>query len=447
MKALITENQFKKLKTYLNEISVQDAYAKYYNDISQDDYSSIIEADPFSKPNFLSPYAKWLLGLYKNKNLKLEDLYKATEYITTFNTIKPRLSLDKKDINKFKSLPDMFNVIKPYMESGENIQSSTSLEKEIKQKETKKIYEDDKWLVIEPLTERSACYYGKNTQWCTAAKENNYFDDYNKQGPLYINIDKVNNEKYQFHFESGQFMDENDRDINLMEFIDKNQSLRNFYNEFLKDKVKNVNFEDMDITNSGCYLHVKDWSYFRNVFEQSRHHKNPADFLNDFEDSYYDNHLYSEGEIKRDYFDDINESNKKIMIDFLIKNQDITSESSDDEIKDEMVEFFVGEIGQALSWAYKDAAFNAAYENIVGEIKDFFGVTNITYQDDRIYLKLNKCPEPIILLGIGSDWATFINGYCEKFGKIDYNYPNYGFDGNIDLNVFNEYLTDNLHGM
>jgi hypothetical protein len=446
MKIFITEIQFKKLKTYLNEISVQDAYAKYYNDISQDDYSSIIEADPFSKPNFLSPYAKWLLGLYKNKNLKLEDLYKATEYITTFNTIKSRLSLDKKDINKFKSLPDMFNVIRPYMESGENIQSSTSLEKEIKQKETKKIYEDDKWFVIEPLTERSACYYGKNTQWCTAAKENNYFNYYNNQGPLYINIDKVNNEKYQFHFESGQFMDEMDRDIDFMEFMDENQSLRNFYNEFLKDKVKEVNFYDMKITDSGCYLHVKNWTYFRGAFEQSRHHKNPVEFLDEFDDSFYDTyHIYTDGEIKRYYFDNINESNKKIMIDFLIKNQDITSESSDDEIKDEMVEFFAGEIGQALSWAEKDAAFNVAYENIVGEIKHFFGVTDITYQNDGIYLKLSKCPEIIILWGIND--SSFINGYCEKFGKIDYNYSNYEFYGDIDLNVFNEYLTDNLHGM
>ena len=50
----------------------------------------------------------------------------------------------------------------------------------------------------------------KNTQWCTAADGNNQFNYYNSQGPLYININKADNEKYQFHFESDQFMDETD---------------------------------------------------------------------------------------------------------------------------------------------------------------------------------------------------------------------------------------------
>jgi hypothetical protein len=444
MKALITEGQLRKLRTYLNEISVQDAYAKFYNDISQDDYTSIIEADPFSKPNFLSPYAKWLLGLYKNKNLKLEDLYKATEYIKAFNTLKPRLSLDKRDINKFKSLPDMFNIIKPYMESGETIQSSTSLEKEIKQKEVKRLYEDEKWLVIQPLTERAACYYGKNTEWCTAGKENNRFEYYASQGPLYINIDKVNNEKYQFHFESGQFMDENDSDIDFMDFMSKNKNLRNFYNEYLKDKVKKINFSDLIINDSGCYLHVKNWSEFSSAFKHDRNHINPADFLNEIEDDYW-NYEYSKSDLEY-HFDKINQSNLKWMIEYLIKNGDITSESTDDEIKEAIFDDgeFSYAIERALAWTDERADKDYAYNSIVKEIKDFFGVTDIVYEDNSINLKLYKCPEPVILYGIND--SSFIDGYCEKFDIIDYNYPYYGFggQGKPDWEQFNEYLSDNL---
>ena len=385
--------------------------------------------------------------MYKNKNLKLEDLYKATEYIKVFDTLKPKLSIDKRNIKNFKSIVDMFNVIKPYMESGEPIQSSTSLEKEIKQKEVKRLYEDDKWLVVEPLTERAACYYGKNTEWCTAAKENNRFEYYNKQGPLYINIDKVNNEKYQFHFESSQFMDENDSDIDLMEFMDNNKSLRNFYNEFLKDKAKYVSFVDLKQNDGNCYLHAKNWSEFSGAFEDDRNHGNPADYLNEMQDDYWD-YEYSISDL--DYhFDKINESNLKFMINLLIKNGDITSESTDDDIKEAILgdDELSNAIERALAWTEESADKDYAYDSIVNEIKDFFGVTAVTYENDGIHLKLNNCPEPVVIYGI--DNSSFIDGYCEKFGRIDYNYPYYGFggQGNPDWEQFNEYLSDNLHGI
>ena len=194
MKILITETQFKKLRKFLTEITVEKAYIDIYSKlIPQEEFDEIVAADPYTKPNFLSPSAKWLLDLYKNKKLKLEDLPKATKYIDTFNKVKSRLPIEKRDINKFKSLPDMFVIIQPYLESGEEIQSNTSLEKEIKQKETKRLFEDNNWLVVQPLSERAACYYGKNTEWCTAAKNDNRFNYYDTQGPLYINIDKIKN--------------------------------------------------------------------------------------------------------------------------------------------------------------------------------------------------------------------------------------------------------------
>ena len=150
------------------------------------------------------------LWLYQNRQLKLEDLYKAKEYLTYF--IKFAQKIEDKDINHYSSLPQLYEKVRPFMENP-NQASSHSEEVRIAKEGAEKVYEDDSWLIIIPRTEEAAKYYGKNTQWCTAADNNNQFDNYNNQGPLFINIDKTSNEKYQFHFESDQFMDETDTQI------------------------------------------------------------------------------------------------------------------------------------------------------------------------------------------------------------------------------------------
>ena len=78
----------------------------------------------------------------------------------------------------------------------------------IKKQEAEKLYEDDAYIIIHPKTMAASCLYGKGTKWCTAAKEDNRFDTFNSQGKLYIVIDKIDNHKYQFHFESQSYKDE-----------------------------------------------------------------------------------------------------------------------------------------------------------------------------------------------------------------------------------------------
>ena len=58
-------------------------------------------------------------------------------------------------------------------------------------------------------------HLGSGTEWCTATgKDDGYFLDYIKQGPLYVIINKNNpKEKYQFSYESNQFMDAEDSEI------------------------------------------------------------------------------------------------------------------------------------------------------------------------------------------------------------------------------------------
>lgn len=159
----------------------------------------------------MGKYTKWLFRLYTSNKLKIEDLYKAREYLDYFDRYKQRLEL--KDIGQYSSLQSLYLAIRPFME---NSRQPTSHKDEIRQiKEgAEKVYEDDKWLIVIPHTQEASCYYGKGTEWCTAAnKSYNLFDDYNEEGPLYININKTNNKKYQFHFETESFMDETDAEI------------------------------------------------------------------------------------------------------------------------------------------------------------------------------------------------------------------------------------------
>ncbi|MBR6517651.1 MAG: hypothetical protein IKT40_12540 [Bacilli bacterium] len=206
---ILTESQFNYL---LEAASLEDIHNKYYNNIDNDIFMQIISADPtydVNKPQKMGKYGKWLLNIYKNGKLKLEDLYKATEYLKYF--VKYINRIENKDINQYHSLGDLYNVVKVFMESNDEMATSNSDEIRRIKEGADKVYEDSEWMIIIPRTQEASCYYGKGTQWCTAAEKSyNYFDYYNDQGPLYINIDKRTNEKYQFHFESDSFMDEND---------------------------------------------------------------------------------------------------------------------------------------------------------------------------------------------------------------------------------------------
>lgn len=213
---IITESIYHILTEGADTLDV--IYSKYYQDIPSEAFNSIIESDPtwsIEKKDKMGKYSKWLLGLYRKGKLKLEDLYKAKLYLTYFNKYLNRISI--KDINRFKSLPELYNTVSEFIEADNNNQSiATSKSDEVRRikNNAKKIYEDANWLILIPLTREAAIYYGKNTQWCTAAeRSSNYYDRYTKEGPLYINIDKKNNRKYQFHFESSQFMDEADNEI------------------------------------------------------------------------------------------------------------------------------------------------------------------------------------------------------------------------------------------
>ena len=209
----------------LEAMSLSDIKQKWYDDIDDDVFNQIVQSDPTykpEKPDKIGQYAKWLLSLYKQGRLKIEDLYKATQYLTVFQKAKTMKRLENADINKYKSLPELYKAVENFMpkDDGENdsLMSQSDKEKQT-QAEAEKVYEDEDYIIVIPHTKEAAIKYGKNTQWCTAATGSyNYFDDYNKEGNLYIIIPKDGSGKYQFHFESNSFMDAHDNPIYKEDF-------------------------------------------------------------------------------------------------------------------------------------------------------------------------------------------------------------------------------------
>ena len=216
----------------LLEATASEIHGKYYQDVPEQDYRQLVFADPTSnqQKDKMGKYGKWILNLYKQGKLKTGDIPELRDSLTSFDKFKN--NLEKKDINQYRSVPELYNAIEPFTKDPNQATSKSDELRKTKQQGAEKVYEDEEWLVIVPKTEQAACLYGKGTKWCTAATDgNNMFKYYEGHGPLFININKRTGRKYQFHFDSKQFMDEQDNPIgtNIPGTIGMTQGLYNFY--------------------------------------------------------------------------------------------------------------------------------------------------------------------------------------------------------------------------
>ena len=212
----------------------------------------------FSEVTKVGPYTQWLIKQYLSLNPESEyntpqwkgemkalrgqfweDLYKTTEDLKKFHRFKGKLPQEFRDINKL-TIDTLFDNVKDF-----------SLEKEKATKDERKdaaktfqypgsdlIYDGPNWAVTKvtdtgKLGKDAACFFGgfhEETRWCTSSPGYSWFERYIKDGPLYQVFKKggetspktgLPKERYQFHFPSGQYMDINDRQINLIKFLNE----------------------------------------------------------------------------------------------------------------------------------------------------------------------------------------------------------------------------------
>jgi hypothetical protein len=234
------------LKTYekfIRKENLNDIYNKYYSKFPFETFQDIVKSDPTSMIDgqlYMGKYCKWLLKLYINRKLKLEDLYKATEYLLLFDkqAVRNKLPLENRNINNFKSLGELAQTISDF--KPEDLMSK----KEIK--EDNLIEEFKNFKLYIPKDHKDSCILGKGTEWCTATeKTDNYFKQYHRpRRELLIFISKTDpKEKYQFHFKTQQFMDRFDDRINIKDFLQKNPDIDSWLKLNVRDYKKIYSFK------------------------------------------------------------------------------------------------------------------------------------------------------------------------------------------------------------
>jgi hypothetical protein len=127
-----------------------------------------------------SDWVEWI-----NNELKNETFKEMFEVVKDFEDLSQRNLLDNKDIYSYETNQDIIEAVK--------IAKEKVTRSEVKKKETEVLYEDDRWLIVFPLTTRSSNLYGKGTKWCVSSEDNNYgkyYKQYTDNGVLIFVIDK-----------------------------------------------------------------------------------------------------------------------------------------------------------------------------------------------------------------------------------------------------------------
>jgi hypothetical protein len=129
-----------------------------------------------------------------------------------FNKQQSRLQV--KDIFKYASLKDLTSALET--------KSGKEVEKSIKTSEANILVDNEKMMIVEPLSMAASLKYGAHTKWCTTYSdpEQNKFEEYFSKVTLVYFIDKINNTKYAIAYDKKnpkvvEAFDEKDKSIDF----------------------------------------------------------------------------------------------------------------------------------------------------------------------------------------------------------------------------------------
>lgn len=240
-----TDALFEEFEYFNNEVDSVltedlDTMLNYYKNLQNWDKQELLKflsKDPtWNNDREQGQYSKWILDKLNRNLLNSSHLGHLYDALKRFEDNKKYLK--NKDINKFKSLPD----IDTYLNDDDSYNELSHSQKvrqhrRDKQKvdldnEAELVYEDSDWEIWIPRTYAASCKLGQGSSWCTASTETSeYFDSYSEDGDLFIILNKHDEkEKYQFHFESESYMDINDEEVEISDLLEK-ETNRNWLNE------------------------------------------------------------------------------------------------------------------------------------------------------------------------------------------------------------------------
>ncbi len=234
-------------------------------------FTDIVDSDPTRKKEFV----QWMVTVFM-RHLKdgdvdqairflTEDLPEANEYLEVFDKVRkkkvfktgapnrPNAPENVSDITQYNDLAHLYSIVSPFIGSDEEDGGLWGkLKKFIDLGHAKLAYRDNDVLVYTPQTIESSCEpLGNLASWCTRREGNSYFDSYRRNNPkpdgslsdYYVVMPKKlfdgdDEEMYplQFHFESGQLHDKNNRSIErgeLPKVLSKFNGLTDFFKKEL----------------------------------------------------------------------------------------------------------------------------------------------------------------------------------------------------------------------
>ena len=104
-----------------------------------------------------------------------------------FANLNERKLLSNNDVTSYASFQEI--------ETAVSLAEIKLIDKEL-EKQIKKVYEDDEWLSLRPLSLEASMKYGASTKWCTTMDTGKYFAKYSRWGILIYNINKKTGFKF-----------------------------------------------------------------------------------------------------------------------------------------------------------------------------------------------------------------------------------------------------------
>ena len=193
---------FQPLLEYSRDITLQKM-AKQLQGISATtklDPADVLEQLEAIDPTKNKQYVPWLVKQLAANQFRLEDRPRINKLLTDFLSIKNRLPQEQRDLGRL-TLHQLDDIVDQAMsvDLATDKQQAPATGTFPVVPGSKVLYNGPLGQLAIPETEEASCELGRGTKWCTAARENNMFDVYNDESPLYVWRDK-NGEKYQFFF-------------------------------------------------------------------------------------------------------------------------------------------------------------------------------------------------------------------------------------------------------
>lgn len=458
---MVSKYSWLSVEAFTKTASLEDAYTKYYSGIPREIFNELVGADPTALkdatgwPLKMGRFGTWILRNYTQGELKLEDLYKVTRDLEIFERLIPSLKgKESVDINRFKTPRDLASFVRERVVTpregvvSENPEILFEEKYFLETNQARKEFESDRCLIVVPLTLEASKFYGEGSDWCTLFPDR--FGYYSRQGSLFIIIFRENpwENRFQFHFESNQFMDVTDNEVELEFFFDKNPEL----NEFFRKK--------MDSWLPAWYGEESSYrvSSLRELVS-SKGAKHQIAFLeNLFEDGYLSSESSFSWEDIREYIEGtLNETNLNLLRDIIAEKLRVDSEYLEEDIvsvleevseEDEGVDQLKNEIVAAFASADETAMFDAYLSSFRKELTDHFGVNfNSWSPGDTVTIPKS--------FSIKIPWFNLLEGDGDPFsavGKVDYDDIAHAMERaesnrTVDDSIFNENVTDRLQNL